>query len=101
MSQTEFTSPEPSDDKWSDFVEDLWERRLPHFRHRGYVFSSAQSSPLLGSDGEHSSKILDELIHYSSETNLLEIIEDEIPVFDDPSPPSSPPLPKQGEIINA
>lgn len=99
VSHTEVTSPEPSDDKWSDFVEDLWECRLPNFRRRGYMYSSAPSSPLLGgAESEQSSKILEELIRYSSETNLLDIIDEdeEMPVFD-PSPPTSPPLSTPGE----
>ena len=81
FSRSELVTPEPRDVRWDDFVADLWDQRLPHFRQQGFVYSKATGTPpharLLG-EGDQSS-ILNELIHYSSETNLLTIFEEEPP----------------------
>ena len=88
MSHSDLRTPEPRETKWDDFIPDLWDSQLPHFRHRGYVYSKGSPSPDikhrgLGTAQEGvgtSSGILNELIHYSSETNLLELSdEQEVP----------------------
>lgn len=81
VTHQDLQTPEPSEEKWDDFISDLWDTRLPHFRQRGYVYSSIPSSEMESSvpqGREHkSSEILNELIHYNSETNLLEAAEHE------------------------
>lgn len=70
--------PEPKEERWSDFVDDLWDRKLPHFRRKGYVYSTGPSSPATKpAESPHSSKMVNELIHYSSEVNMLEFIDEE------------------------
>lgn len=87
VSHSDLTTPEPKDEKWDDFIPDLWDSRLPHFRQRGYVYSRGSPSPDvkrrgLGATQEGtgaSSEILNELIHYSSETNLLALDDQDVP----------------------
>ena len=76
VSHNELNTPEPKEDKWDDFIADLWDTWLPHFRQRGYVYSSTPTHYLEAGNtpagrGNRSSQILSELIHYSSDTNLL------------------------------
>lgn len=70
--------PEPKEERWSDFVDDLWDRKLPHFRRKGYVYSNGPSSPVIKTHEEtpRSSKMVNELIHYSSEINVLELMDE-------------------------
>lgn len=80
VSHNELNTPEPKEDKWDDFIADLWDTWLPHFRQRGYVYSSTPTHYLEAGNtpagrGNRSSQILSELIHYSSDTNLLETME--------------------------
>lgn len=80
VSHDELNTPEPKEDKWDDFITDLWDVWLPHFRQRGYVYTSTRTHYLEAGNspagrGNRSSKILSELIHYSSDTNLLETME--------------------------
>ena len=71
--------PEPKEERWSDFVDDLWDRKLPHFRRKGYVYSNGPSSPVIKTPEEtpRSSKMVNELIHYSSEINMLELMDED------------------------
>jgi hypothetical protein len=71
--------PEPKEERWSDFVDDLWDRKLPHFRRKGYVYSNGPSSPVVKTPEEtpRSSKMVKELIHYSSEINMLELMDED------------------------
>lgn len=79
----EITAPEPEEEKWSDFVDNLWDHKLPHFRRKGYVYSSSPSSPSPNADEEshQSSKVLKDLkdlIHYSSESSITELPNEDI-----------------------
>ena len=89
--------PEPKEEKWSDFVDDLWDRKLPHFRRKGYVYSSSPQPSTPGSpeSSPKSSKVVNELIHYNSETSLVEIADEEIPVME-PVSPQVPSVPEPG-----
>lgn len=98
--RSDVTTPEPKEDKWSDFVDDLWDRKLPHFRRKGYVYSSSPSSPVPSAVEENpqSSKMLNELIHHSSETNLLELADEGIHMLE-PVPPQMPSTPERGKLL--
>ena len=78
----EMTAPEPKEEKWSDFVDDLWDRKLPHFRRKGYVYSGNPSSaPSANGESHQSSKVLKDLkdlIHHSSESNIMELANEDI-----------------------
>ena len=93
------TAPEPQESiKWCDFIDDLWDRKLPHFRRKGYVYSSNPSSPEPSSaeEGPQTSKVVNELINYSSETNLMELADEVAPVLES-VPPQVPNTPEYGE----
>lgn len=75
MEQKEVASPEP-EEEWSDFIDQLWDSSLPYCRQGGYV----HGQPLEGTETptgsySRSSEILNELIHYSSESSLSELHE--------------------------
>lgn len=92
------TAPESvEDNKWSDFIDDLWDRKLPHFRRKGYVYSSTPPSPELGAAEENPepSKVVEELIHYNSETNLMELADEVAPVLES-APLQVPTTPESG-----
>lgn len=67
---------------------------MPHFRRKGYVYSSSPqaSTPSSPEDSPKSSKMVNELIHYSSETNLPEVIDEDIHVLESVTPqvPTTP-----------
>ncbi len=86
VTQSDVPTPEAKPEMWDDFVPDFWELKLPHFRQRAYVYSRSTSTCQVGGlfldirgalagmldrQNSHSSEILNDLIHYSSETNLL------------------------------
>ena len=100
----EMTAPEPKEDKWSDFVNDLWDRKLPHFRRKGYVYSSNPSSLVPGARGEshQSSKVLKDLkdlILCSSESNIIELANEDIHVLET-VPPDVSNTPEPGMTKN-
>ncbi len=113
VTQSDVPTPEVKPDKWDDFVPELWELKLPHFRQRGYVYSRSTSvsgagppldfrgvvAGMLERETSHSSEILNDLIHYSSESNLLLVeSEDENEVMSSGIPSASPsPKKPQGE----
>ena len=72
-------SAAPDENVWDDFASDLWETRLAFFRQRGVVYCAAPATNLAskadGGELTRSHELLNELIHYSSETNLLAAIE--------------------------
>ena len=92
--------PEPKEERWSDFVDDLWDRKLPHFRRKGYVYSNGPSSPVIKTPEEtpRSSKMVNELIHYSSEINVLELMDESEDATVAPS--QDPPTPESGKQQN-
>ena len=101
----EMTAPEPKEEKWSDFVNDLWDRKLPHFRRKGYVYSSNPSSSVPSASGEshQSSKVLKDLkdlIHYSSESNIMELANEDIHMLET-LPPDVSSTPEPGMIQRA
>ena len=69
------------DDVWDDFASDFWKTSLPHFRQRGFVYCAGPVSALVPHTGSpeltSSYELLNELIHYNSETNLLAALEDQ------------------------
>lgn len=70
-----------SDDVWDDFASDFWKTSLPHFRQRGFVYYADPVSAYEPHTGNpelaRSYELLNELIHYNSETNLLATLEDQ------------------------
>ena len=99
VSHSDLHTPEPKDEKWDDFIPDLWDTRLPHFRQRGYVYSRGSPSPDIKRRGlgaqegtGTSSEILNELIHYSSETNLLVLGDQDVPSDSTVSTPEFSPV---------
>ena len=96
--RSDMAIPEPKEERWSDFVDDLWDRKLPHFRRKGYVYSNGPSSPVIKTPEEtpRSSKMVNELIHYSSEINVLELMDESEDATVAPS--QDPPTPEPGTV---
>ena len=95
------TDPEPEEEKWSDFVGDLWDHKLPHFRRKGHVYSSNPSSPapITAEESAQSLKVLKDLIHYRSETNLMELADENAHVLES-VPPEVASTPEPGMNTN-
>ena len=64
ISRAESNTPEPKDEKWSDFVDDLWEGYLPYFNviSNGPAFADSFSE-----ETDPSATILNELTQHNSE----------------------------------
>ncbi len=82
-SQSELSTPEPIEEKWNEFISDLWEKRLQNFRRTGYNVrtfpASTSKAPETIDVTESYSTILNELIRFTSERNLLDAFaEDEL-----------------------
>ena len=43
VSHDELNTPEPKEDKWDDFITNLWDVWLPHFRQWGDVYTSTRT----------------------------------------------------------
>ena len=103
VSQSELLTPEPREEKWNDFIQEFWEHYLPHFRRRGYVYRTVSTSSSHASDypenTESNSKILDELIRCSSETNILTAFAEEELTLE-MSSVVEPPLVDDGETLD-
>ncbi len=80
-SHSELSSPEPIEEKWNEFISDLWDKRLQNFRRTGYNVRTFPASNLKAPETidvtESYSTILNELIRFTSERNLLEAFADD------------------------
>lgn len=75
IDQKEIASPEPKEE-WSDFIDQLWDSSLPYCRQGGYVHGQPlEETETPTGSYSRSSEILNELIHCSSESSLLELQE--------------------------
>lgn len=89
IDQKEIASPEPKEE-WSDFIDQLWDSSLPYCRQGGYVHGqSLEETETPTGSYSRSSEILNELIHCSSESSLLELQEASLIQVSSPSLPVS------------